>query len=185
MKVFVFVMNYDLSLKCWPKADNLRASSPRSIASQMDRIDVCYKAEQVLGAFVSILSVGSNFSRFSAVLPVPRICLLLLGEAPTPTIARHILCVIGVAMKISPSFARKFELASGWTALRLILPSIWNDEIQRSVFDVLFGYTGKGQDDRGNQTVACPNIMPVVLAALDRGLALVVQAHPDEETTGT
>ncbi|KAL5530973.1 hypothetical protein ACEPAG_3849 [Sanghuangporus baumii] len=146
--------------------DNSQASSPRSMASQIDRSHTRNKAEQLLSALVSILSAGR--------------------ERPTPVIAGHVLTIVGLALKASPSFARKFELASGWTALRLTLPDIWNDNIQQSAFNVLFGRAGTTDEEQGflgNVSVVCPNIMPSILAALDRGLAIVAKDYLDEEAT--
>ncbi|KAL5513687.1 BPH1 [Sanghuangporus vaninii] len=146
--------------------DNSQASSPRSMASQIDRSHTRNKAEQLLSALVSILSVGR--------------------ERPTPAIAGHVLAIVGIAMRASSSFARKFELVGGWMALRLTLPDIWNDSIQQSVFDVLFGSvctTGEEQGVLGDVGVVCPNIMPSILAALEKGLTIVAKDYLDEETT--
>lgn len=160
----------------WTAAEELvilelaAAMSPRSVLSRLDKSHTREKAEGVLEAFVSILSNPSHLSRFSAALPLTRVLLLLLGETPNATVAVQILTLIGLAIKASASFARKFELVSGWTALRLTLPPTWNREVQETSFAVLFGCIGQKAFKGQNLTVTCPHVLPAVLTALDHSL---------------
>ncbi|EJC99617.1 beach-domain-containing protein [Fomitiporia mediterranea MF3/22] len=166
--------------------DGSQELSPRSIVSQLDRTRLYNKAEQVLVAFVSILSMGRNLASFSSVLPLPRICLLLLGDKPSPTVAVQILTIISLALKMSTSFIRKFELVSGWTVLRVTLPAVWNVEVQRAAFDVLLGQvkdSNEAQSDQRGTAIVCPQMISAILAALDHGLSVITQDVFDEEAT--
>ncbi|RDB25611.1 Beige 1 [Hypsizygus marmoreus] len=40
---------------------------------------------------------------------------------------------------ISPSFSRKFELISGWSVLKTVLPYCWDPRVNEAAFDVLLG----------------------------------------------
>ena len=66
------------------------------------------------------------------------------------------------------SFSRKFELISGWTVLKTVLPNSWDADVQKAAFNVLFGRVenGKVQNDKP-PAVSCPFIMPAILSALD------------------
>ena len=166
-------------------SDKAQASSPRSAVSQIDNTRTRDKAHEVLTVFVSILGTGSNLAKLSAALPLPRICLLLLGDHPTSIIATQILTIISLAQKSSTSFSRKFELVSGWTVLKVALPSAWNTEVQAVAFDILLGRTA-GQErtpnTQRNPIIACSQIAPAIFAALDYGLAAVVRG--DDSYTG-
>jgi hypothetical protein len=135
--------------------------------SKIDRTHTREKAEQVLEALVSVLSSPTHLTRFSAAIPLTRVLVLLLGERPSAFVAVQILKLVGLAIKASASFLRKFELVSGWTALKHAVPQAWSNEVQRASFDVLFGVV----DDRivvdRNMTVVCPHILPTILIALD------------------
>lgn len=167
-------------------SDNSQAPSPRSVVSHLDKSHVNDKAERVLEALVSILSTDNNLTKFAGVLPVPRVCLLLLGDKPAPAVAVQVLTIIGLSLKTSSSFTRKFELASGWTMLKATLPFAWNVEVQRAAFDILLGHVGESNEVRTAQrtpSIVCPLIVPAILAALERGLLLVAQDSLDEEAT--
>lgn len=160
--------------------DRTRASSPRSTVSHIDDTHIREKAEKVLVAFVSILSIGSNLGKLSAALPLPRICLLLLGDQPTPIIATQVLAIIALALKTSTSFSRKFELVSGWTVLKVTIPSAWNAEVQTLAFDILLGRNQKARasdDSQRRPTIACSQIAPTILASLDYGLSAIVRGE--------
>ncbi|KAI0746713.1 beach-domain-containing protein [Daedaleopsis nitida] len=144
------------------------ASSPRSIISRIDHQNAQYKAEQVFRMFASILDNPNMFNKFTAVLPLTRICLLLLGDRPTPLIATLVLRMISTALTISTSFSRKFELVSGWNVLRLVLPYGWDPTVQDAAFDVLLG---RSRDKREIvPTVVCPHIVPAIFASLKLSL---------------
>lgn len=162
--------------------DSTLASSPRSILSRFDKAYPRARAERVFEALVSILFSASHFSKFVTALPFTRVCLLLLGDHPTPDIAVQVLTLIGLAMRSSPSFARKFELISGWTYLRIVLPGAWNAEVQNVSFDLLYGRIAENNQTRGNKSISCPQIMPAILSALDFGLTSIAQENFDEET---
>lgn len=162
--------------------DSTLASSPRSILSRFDKAYPRARAERVFEALVSILFSASHFSKFVTALPFTRVCLLLLGDHPTPDIAVQVLTLIGLAMRSSPSFARKFELISGWTYLRIVLPGAWNAEVQNVSFDLLYGRIAETNQTRGNKLISCPQIMPAILSALDFGLTSIAQENFDEET---
>ena len=120
-------------------------------------------------------------ARFTAVLPLTRICLLLLGENPTPTISEQILNLIGISIGISSSFVRKFELVSGWSALKAAIPASWDARVHKAAFGVLTGRLAgsvnstqeEAQD--GNNDKWCTHIVPTILASLQTGLGPVAE----------
>jgi hypothetical protein len=147
--------------------------------SRVDREHSQEKAEQVLECLTTILSSPGKLEKFSAALPLARICLLLLGEHPTSVVASQILLIIGLTLNHSSSFNRKFELVSGWSALRIALPGAWDPSVHVAAFDVLLGRFGS-DIHRSPQTfnppkVSCPYILPAILCSLDRGLTNVAR----------
>ncbi|OSD07923.1 beach-domain-containing protein [Trametes coccinea BRFM310] len=144
------------------------ASSPRSILSRIDHQNAQYKAEQVFKMLVSLLDKPLLFNKFTAALPLTRICLLLLGDRPSPTTATLVLRLISIALGMSTSFNRKFELVSGWNVLKLVLPYAWDAQVQDAAFDVLLG---RSRDKREIvPTVVCPYIVPAVFSSLKMAL---------------
>jgi hypothetical protein len=98
--------------------------------------------------------------------------LLLLGDKPSSLVANRVLTLIGISNTFTASFSRKFELVSGWSILKTILPPIWDTSVNQAAFDVLLGrfsHIGKvtGAD---TSVIVCPNIAPAILAALAHGL---------------
>ena len=73
--------------------------------------------------------------------------------------------MVQLGMTFIPSFARKFELASGWSSLRNILPHAWSAGVQSVSFLVLVGL--------GQETLGCVQMLPVILAALQAELDAV------------
>ena len=159
------------------------AASPRSIASRSGKAYVHARAGRVLEALVSILHSSSHLSKFASALPFTRICVLLLGEHPTSDVAVQILTLIGLTMKTpSSSFARKFELVSGWRFLHAALPGAWNVEVQNVAFDLLYGRVGAPVTALKSNTIACPQILPAILSALNLGLISIAQESFDEDS---
>ncbi|KAI0049337.1 beach-domain-containing protein [Auriscalpium vulgare] len=150
--------------------------SPKSAISRIDYVNSREKAEQVLQMLVSILSNSAScYNRFSAALPLTRILILLLGDRPTPFVAAQILRLILVSLTVSRSFSRKFELVSGWTILKSVLPYSWDAGVHDVTFQILLGRSLGAEPDNGPPVVSCPNILPAILATLNR--ALVAVAH--------
>ncbi|KAH9896772.1 beach-domain-containing protein [Cubamyces lactineus] len=160
------------------------ASSPRSIMSRIDHVNAQYKAEQVFKMLVSILDNPTMFNKFTAALPLTRICLLLLGDRPSSTTATLVLRLISIALGMSTSFNRKFELVSGWNVLKLVLPYGWDSQVQDATFDVLLG---RSRDKREIvPTVVCPHIVPTIFASLKMALDLSrVSDDPEVRATAT
>lgn len=129
------------------------------------------KAEQVLDVLVSMLSSPTFFNKFITALPITRICLLLLGDKPQPLVACQVLRIIEISIRMSPSFTRKFELISGWTVLKTVLPGCWDVNVNAAAFDVLLGRnpTSKAKVD-DNSAVVCQQLIPTILSALQVGL---------------
>ncbi|KAF8344869.1 hypothetical protein F5887DRAFT_1061981 [Amanita rubescens] len=161
--------------------DAPQADSPQSIVARMDFNDVRGKAEQVLVAFTSLLLIPKYHSKFTSVLPLTRICLLLLGETPTATIAEQIINLIGISIGLSSSFIRKFELVSGWSALKAVVPASWDAKVHKAAFGVLTGQLAgsvrSGQEETldGNDDKWCTHIVPTILASLQTGLGPVAE----------
>ncbi|KAK7042535.1 hypothetical protein R3P38DRAFT_3448691 [Favolaschia claudopus] len=164
-----------------PPADNT-ASSPQSMLSRIDYKDPRDKAEQVLEMLISLLSNPTLYNKFATVLPLTRICILLLGDRPTPVIANQILILIAISNNMSPAFARKFELISGWSVLKTVLPSCWDPSVNEAALDVLLGRLGedpKSPSPEANGTasvkIVCPHIVPTIFCALQAGLAHIAR----------
>ena len=134
------------------------------------------KAEQVLVSLFSLLFIPKFHLKFTAALPLTRICLLLLGEHPTSLVAEQILNLIGVSVRLSDSFIRKFELVSGWNVLKTVIPGCWDARIHRAVFDILTGQSSSsGKLDAGHDTNWCTYIIPTILCSLQAGLVPVAE----------
>jgi hypothetical protein len=145
--------------------------SPRSIVSSMDFAHRTEVAEQVLKALISILSIPTCLTRFSATLPLTRICLLLLGDKPSSTVATQVLALISISLQTSSSFSRKFELVSGWSVLKLVVPGAWNVDVETEAFKILLGPPVDGQQ---STVVVCTNIIPTIFAALKKTLVVLI-----------
>jgi hypothetical protein len=169
-----------------PPAENANASSPQSMLSRIDYKDPRDKAEQVLEMLISLLSIPDLYNKFAAVLPLTRICILLLGDRPTPVIANQILILIGISNNMSPAFARKFELISGWSVLKTVLPSCWDPSVNEAALDILLGRVGgdpKSPQANGAEAIniVCPHIVPTIFCALQAGLAHIARNCDVEE----
>lgn len=151
-----------------------KVSSPKSVLSWIDLDHAREKAEQLLEVFVSIMSRSADcYKRFSIALPVTRIYLLLLGDRPSSFVAKQVLDLITISLNRSKSFSRKFELVSGWTILKTVLPQAWNTNIHSAVFGILVDQT----QDQG-PVVACSHILPAILNTLTKMLVAVAQDSP-------
>lgn len=151
-------------------------ASPRSVISRIDYGRRREKAEQVLESLLSILAIPACYTRFTSTLPLTRICILLLGENPTPVVAARVLILIAMSLQTSSSFSRKFELVGGWSILRIVLPSAWDSEVHEAAFDILLGRTAEQKSAHTESVkVVCPNIAPAIFAALHHGLEAVAR----------
>jgi hypothetical protein len=149
--------------------------SPRSVISPIGDTNPQAKAEHVLELLISTLSTKSYHVKFAAALPLTRILLLLLGDRPSPVVATHALSLIGISINFSSSFTRKFELISGWSILKAILPYCWDLSVHQASIDILLGRCSyiKGLDVQDSNTVVCPNIVPAIISAMHTGLVAV------------
>ncbi|KAG7089658.1 hypothetical protein E1B28_011318 [Marasmius oreades] len=169
--------------------DTANAISPHSISSRIDYKDNREKAEQVLEHLVSILSNSTAYAKFGAALPVTRICLLLLGDKPSSVVACQVLLLIAISISTSSAFPRKFELVSGWSTLKTILPACWDPSVNEAAFDILLGHIqsdGKKRTITAEKVVTCPHIMPSILSALKTGLETITRnrsARAEEEVS--
>jgi hypothetical protein len=106
-------------------------------------------------------------------LPLSRVLLLLLGEHPTSIVASQTLILLGLVLNASPSFNRKFELVSGWSALKAVLPISWDPSVHVAAFDLLLGrvfVTGNSLASSSPGKIVCPYILPAILSSLAYGL---------------
>ena len=123
---------------------------------------------------VSLLSSSLQLlQKFTAAVPFTRICLLLLGDRPSPVVATEVLKLVRVSIDSSQTFVRKFELVSGWVILKNVLPYAWSKEVHRVAFDILLDYRGEDKT-----IVRCPNIIPAIIASLHRRLQESVMDLP-------
>jgi len=135
---------------------------------------------------LSILATPACYTKFTATLPLTRICILLLGENPPPVVAAQVLRLIAMSLGISSSFSRKFELVSGWGILRIVLPCAWDPGVHEAAFDILLGRVAeKKASHMASTTVVCSHIVPAIFAALHRGLNAVVHRPQITEDTDT
>lgn len=170
--------------------DTPGTSTPRSIATRFDHSHRHERAEQVYEVLVQNLSNPALLSKFTAALPLSRVLLLLLGERPTPIIASQTLILLGLVLNASPSFNRKFELVSGWSALKNIIPISWDPSVHVAAFDLLLGrvfVNGKSLPSASSAKIVCPYILPAILTSLAYGLERVAagtQLPPITPTNG-
>lgn len=150
----------------------------------MDFTNSHEKAHQVLELLVNLLSVPANYTKFSAALPLTRICLLLLGERPTPFVATQVLALISSSIHISTSFIRKFELLNGWNVLKAVLPLCWDTRLNEIAFDILMCPDSKCTTLMGSHLVGCPQILPTILSALQHGLVAAADKLCSASTQG-
>ena len=152
-----------------------RSVSPHTIISPIDATSSHAKAEQILELLVSTLSSKSYHVKFAAALPLTRILLLLLGDRPSSVVATHVLSLINISVNLSSSFIRKFELISGWSVLKTVLPYCWDASVSRASIDILLGrciYI-QSSNSHDSKTVVCPNIVPAIISAMHSGLNVV------------
>lgn len=154
---------------------------------------------------MDILPSRHYYLKFTSTLPMARICLLLLGDRPSPLVATQILNLIGLSIQMSSSFNRKFELISGWLVLKTVLPSVWDPQINRAAFDLLLGrfavdigpstptpssasssksrFKSK-QPKAPSTTVSCTHILPIIISALQTGLTAVNHCYIADDEEG-
>jgi hypothetical protein len=115
------------------------------------------------------------YNKFTTTLPVARIYLLLLGDKPSSIVASQVLLLINISLNASQSFSRKFELVSGWNALKSAIPGAWDPSVHEAAFDILLGRVGANKDRVRDSSldVTCPHIVPTILAALRKGLMAI------------
>ncbi|KAF4609487.1 hypothetical protein D9613_012349 [Agrocybe pediades] len=166
--------------------DSSSSADTQGTSSLLPSLSAQAKAELVLSLLVSILSISTYHNLFTSSLPLTRILLLLLGERPSAGVATSILRLLAVSISFSNSFNRKFELVSGWGVLKLVLPPIWNPEVNKAAFDLLLGHSSanvtspasastKQEKEKREKTMAvkCTHILPTIISALQVGLVVV------------
>lgn len=173
--------------------------SPLSTFSHIDRTHAREKAEQVLEGLTTLLSSSTEkLEKFMSSLPVTRICLLLLGEYPSPAIACQVLMIINLTLSQSSNgaFNRKFDLVGGWSVLRVVLPRAWDPSVYVAAFDLLLGRVpnsgGLSATDKSplsasvpnTEFIACPHILPSILIVLSNGLSEITRAGSVDKVNG-
>lgn len=149
-----------------PRIDTGPTASPHSAISRIDHANQRERAEHVLTMLVSLLSSSTQLlQKFAAAVPFTRICLLLLGDRPSPSVATEVLKLVRTSIDSSQTFVRKFELVSGWVILKNVLPYAWSMDVHQVAFDILLDHKG---DDK--TIVRCPNIISAIIASLHRCL---------------
>ena len=157
-----------------PRTDTGPTASPHSAISRIDHANQRERAEHVLTMLISLLSSSPQLlQKFAAAVPFTRICLLLLGDRPSPMVATEVLKLVLLSIDSSQTFVRKFELVSGWVILKNVLPYAWSKDVRQVAFDILLDHKG---DDK--TIVRCPNIVPAIIASLHRSLQYSVTDLP-------
>lgn len=149
------------------------AASPHSAVSRFEVRNPQEKAEHVFIVLVDLLSNQNLYTKFIAALPITRICILLLGDHPTSLVAAQVLRLVNVCLRFTSSFSRKFELISGWSVMKTVLPTSWSLEVNQAAFDVLLGRFDATADFEQYDAVVCPGIIPSILGALQHGMSVV------------
>lgn len=129
------------------------------------------KAELVLKMLATMIFSPLYYQKFISALPAARIYLLLLGERPTATIATQVLRMVAISLRASSSFSRKFELASGWSILKTVLPYGWCEEAQAASFEILLGHVEGAEG--GENVVTCAHIVPPLFGVLQSQLDVI------------
>ncbi|KAL4077210.1 hypothetical protein V8B97DRAFT_1866535 [Scleroderma yunnanense] len=131
------------------------------------------RARQLLDAVISLLRIPTVYAKFAGSLPLARIVLLWVGVEPSPNVACQVLSVIGIALSMSLSFGKKLELLSGWSLLRKRLPPVWDEDLHRAAVELLLRPAAGSTAGRNtSQGIRCPQILPIILLALQNGLLL-------------
>jgi hypothetical protein len=156
-------------MKCLSESRSSSSSSPRSTTSRGDllRYSTRDQAEQVLEALVSMMRIPSLHSKLAGTLPMPRICLLLLGGHPSAHTACQVLGMLGLSLKASLTSGKNFESASGWGILKTVLPRVWDRSVHDAALDILPGRP----EDRSSDDSGSPQMLAVFLFALYQGLS--------------
>ena len=166
------------------RIDPADSNSPQSMISRFEPTDTRSRAEQVFQALAMILQSQSAFTKFTSSLPLTRICLLLLGDRPSPVTATNVLRLVENGHKTSSSFSRKFELISGWNTLKAVIPQAWDHNVQVAAFDVLLG--GGYSAQLSDLVVVCSPMLPVILACLRFQLEVLSgSSHLGHDTMST
>jgi hypothetical protein len=109
----------------------------------------------------------SLYSKLADTLPMPRICLLVLGTHSSSRTACQALAMLGLSLNASLSSSRNFEKAGGWGILKNVLPRVWDRSVHDAALDILPGRPGgRSSDDSGS-----PQMLSVFLFALYQGLS--------------
>lgn len=157
------------------------AGSPRSVISRIDLSHQREKAEMMLEMLVTLLCNPALYAKFTAALPMTRICLLFLGDHPSSFVTTQVLLLIATSLRLSSSFERKFELVNGWTTLHALIPGTWEPSVHEAAFDILLGRSSSKQPQsirtQEPVTIGCSHIFPVILVALRRGLEEAARRH--------
>ncbi|KXN83156.1 hypothetical protein AN958_01769 [Leucoagaricus sp. SymC.cos] len=156
-------------------------SSPGSTFSHIDSSTSRGKSERILQLLINLLSSKQFYVKFAAALPTTRICLLLVGNHPSPLVATEMLKMLEICIGYSASFIRKFELVNGWNVLKTVLPYSWSMEVSDTAFGLLVGKTDNPEQPKDAPTFQCPQILPAILAALQSGLDAVASTAPVPE----
>ncbi|PPQ94175.1 hypothetical protein CVT25_003811 [Psilocybe cyanescens] len=131
---------------------NSGEGSPHSVISRFEfKVPPREKAEHVLALLVQIIGAQPYYTKFTTALPMTRILLLLLGDRPSSHVAAQILNMISISIRVSNSFSRKFELVSGWSVLKTVLPNVWDPAVNKAAFDLLLGRINTGPSAEGSQ----------------------------------
>ncbi|KAF6760566.1 hypothetical protein DFP72DRAFT_988225 [Ephemerocybe angulata] len=127
---------------------------------------VSYLAANLHEVLVSLLSHQQLYAKFiTCPTHNPNMPTSSGRPAHHPPVAFHILRLVN-------SF-RKFELISGWSVMKTVLPTAWSLEVNGAAFDILLGRFNTEADIDSYTVVACQGIMPSILTALGHGLSVV------------
>lgn len=98
--------------------------------------------------------------------------------------ATQILLLIGISINLSPSFSRKFELISGWSVLKTVLPYCWDPSVNEAAIDILLGrlpnHIKKTREGKADM-IMCPHIVPAIFCSLQHGLVTVANTSQTSE----
>lgn len=84
------------------------------------------------------------------------------------------------------SFSRRLETVNFFSTLKVVLPRGWDVTVQTAVFDILLGRLSGPTSPtiRRVPTVACPQVLPSILAVVEARLQDIVDSDDSAGASG-
>lgn len=127
-------------------------------------------AALILEKLAEFLKNNKRLVKLNKAIALHRLLVIFLQSNPAPYVAIPCLDILALCLSTPgvESFQRQFESEGGFALLARTLAPLWNDEIQATVFGMIFGSTGTAAS-----SIACPAAIAAPMAALE----LLLQAE--------